>query len=106
VLRAGGERDHAVDVGGEVDEREHLAADGFIADPEDEVVAPLEGFGDVREGEEKGADSLGVHAEEYRAGLLTGGVRRVWLLYFGETLRLRDRRLPCMSFFLLMNSLT
>ena len=49
-------------------EREHLAADGFVADPEDEVVAPLQGFGDVREREEEGAGSLGVHGWEYRRG--------------------------------------
>ena len=60
--------DDAVRVGGEVDECEHLAADGFVTDPEDEVVAPLKGFGDVREREEEGAGSLGVHAEEYRSG--------------------------------------
>jgi hypothetical protein len=33
----------------------------------------------VREGEQESAGSLGVHAEEYRRGVLTGCVRRVAL---------------------------
>jgi hypothetical protein len=45
----------------EIDKGEHLAADGFVAGPEDEVVAPLHGFGDVREGEEIGAEAVGIH---------------------------------------------
>ena len=68
ALGAGGEGDDTVGAGGEIDEREHLAADGFVANPEDEVVAPLEGFGDVREREQEGAGVLGVHAEEYSEG--------------------------------------
>lgn len=91
--------------GGEVEEREHFAADGFVADPEDEVVAPLKGLGDVREGEQEGASALGVHAEEYRRELLTGCVRRFCLLYFGEACRLRARLFLCTRFFLLMNNL-
>lgn len=71
ALGAGGEGDDALGAAGEIDEREHLAADGFVADPEDEVVAPLEGFGDVREREQEGAGELGVHGEEYRRALLT-----------------------------------
>ena len=45
----------------EVDEGEHLAANGFIADPEDEVRAPLHGLGHVGEGEEIGAEAFDVH---------------------------------------------
>ena len=45
----------------EVEEGEHFAADGLVADPKDEVGAPLHGFGDVGEGKEKGAEALGVH---------------------------------------------
>ncbi len=46
----------------EVDEGEHFAADGFVADPEDKVVAPLASFDGVGEGEEEGAEAFGVHA--------------------------------------------
>ena len=45
----------------EVDKREHLAADGFVAYPEDEVVAPLTGFYGVGEGEEEGSEVFDVH---------------------------------------------
>ena len=45
----------------EVDEGEHFAADGLVADPEDKVGAPLHGFDGVREGEEEGAETFGVH---------------------------------------------
>ena len=45
----------------EVHEREHLAADGFVTYPEDEVRSPLHGLDGVREGEEEGADAFGVH---------------------------------------------
>jgi hypothetical protein len=45
----------------EVDEGEHLAADGLVGDPEDEVVAPLARLDGVREGEEIGANAFGVH---------------------------------------------
>ncbi len=45
----------------EVDEGEHFAADGFVADPEDEVVAPVHAFGCVGEGEAEGADLFVVH---------------------------------------------
>ena len=56
---AGGDRGGAGFV--EVEDGEHLAADGFVAGPEDEGGAPLHGFDGVREGEEIGADALGVH---------------------------------------------
>ena len=45
----------------EVDDGEHLAADGLVADPEDEVLSPLHGFSDVGEGEEIGAEAFGIH---------------------------------------------
>jgi hypothetical protein len=66
VVGTGGEGDDAVRARGEVDYGKHFAADGFVADPEEQVIAPLQGFGDVGEREEKGAGSLGIHAEEYR----------------------------------------
>jgi hypothetical protein len=50
----------------QLDHGEHLAADGLVADPEDET-SELLGFADVREGEEIGADAFGVHAGKYRA---------------------------------------
>lgn len=61
ALGGGGEGEDAVFIGCEIEEGEHFAADGFVADPEDEVVAPLEGFDDVGEGEEEGAGGFGVH---------------------------------------------
>jgi hypothetical protein len=71
TLGAGGVGEDAVGEAGagiEVDQGEHLAADGFVADPVDEVVAPLAGLDDVRELEEKGAEAFGVHGNEYRRG--------------------------------------
>ncbi len=68
ALGAGGEGDDGAAVAIEVEEGEHFAADGLIAGPEDEVVAPLGGFDDVREMEEEGAGSFGVHARECSAG--------------------------------------
>lgn len=44
---------------------EHLAADGFVAHPEDET-AELLGFDDVRESEEIGADAFDVHPVSIR----------------------------------------
>ena len=82
-IRPGSEGDEGAAVPIEVEEREHLAADGLVSDPEDKVVAPLLGFDDVREMEEEGAGSLGVHAGECsasRPGLLANGYRRK--LYF------------------------
>ena len=61
VLRAGGI---------EVDEGEHPAADGFVADPEDEVVAELHSLDDVRESEEEGSGALDVHAGSVEGLLL------------------------------------
>ena len=66
ALGAGGEGEEADDVIGgsgvvQVDEGEHLSADGFVADPEDDVVAPLSGFDGVGEGEEEGAEAFGIH---------------------------------------------
>ena len=54
----------------EVEEGEHFPADGLVADPKDEVGAPLHGFGDVREGEEKGAEALGVHGGKVQGSWL------------------------------------
>jgi hypothetical protein len=60
----------------EVDEGEHFAAEGFVADPEDEVGAPLHGFPGVRQGEEVGAEAFGVHGGRLR-GRGRGGKRCV-----------------------------
>lgn len=53
---AGGEGDDGASTSDgvlvEAEDGEHLAADGFVSDPEDEAGSPLEGFGDVGEGEE------------------------------------------------------
>jgi len=48
----------------EVDESEHFSADGFVAYPEDEVVAPLTGFDGVGEGEEEGSEAFGIHGRK------------------------------------------
>jgi hypothetical protein len=48
----------------EVDEGKHLSADGFVAYPEDEVVAPLTGFDGVGESEEEGSEAFGVHGSQ------------------------------------------
>jgi hypothetical protein len=50
----------------EVEKSEHLAADGLVADPEDEVVAPLHGLGYVGQRAKERADALDVHGNEYR----------------------------------------
>ena len=50
----------ALAVAVEIDEGKHFAADGLVTYPEDEVVAPLHGLDDVREGEEIGSDAFGV----------------------------------------------
>jgi hypothetical protein len=52
--------DHRFSVAVEVDESEHLSADGLVSDPEDEVVAPLHGLDCMREGKDVGADTFGV----------------------------------------------
>jgi hypothetical protein len=44
----------------EVDESEHLSADGLVADPEDEVGAPLHSLDRMGEGQDVGADAFGV----------------------------------------------
>jgi hypothetical protein len=83
TLGAGGVGDHRLAVGVEVDEGEHLAADGLVADPEDEVGSPLHGFDGVREGEEIGSDSFGVHAWSFLGyPLPPGGVFCTQVLYF------------------------
>ena len=61
----------------EVDEGEHLSADGFVADPEDEVRAPLHRLHDMGEGEEIGAEARGVHGAEYRAKNRCDGGRSI-----------------------------
>lgn len=48
----------------EVDEGEHFSADGFVAYPEDEIVAPLAGFDSVGEGEEEGSEAFGIHGSK------------------------------------------
>ncbi len=52
----------------EFDHGEHLAAEGFVADPEDKP-AELLGFDHVRKREEEGADAFDVHGEKYRGVL-------------------------------------
>jgi hypothetical protein len=73
TLRAGGVGDDrgcfvslARGIAVQVDEGEHLAADGLVADPEDEVGSPLHGLDGVRETEEIGSDAFGVHAFPFR----------------------------------------
>ena len=53
----------------EVDEGEHLAADGFVTHPEDEVVAPLAGLDGIGEGEEVGPEAFGVHVGSIGDGM-------------------------------------
>lgn len=48
----------------EVDDGEHLASHGLVADPEDEGGAPLHSLDHVGEGEEKGAEAFGIHGCE------------------------------------------
>jgi hypothetical protein len=62
ALRAGAVGDDAVLAGVQVYEAEHFAADGLVADPEDEVVAPLLRLFDVRQLQQEGACGFGVHA--------------------------------------------
>ena len=59
----------------EVDEGEHLAADGLVADPEDKIVAPLHGFNDVGNLKEEGSGFLDVHGGEFSAPFAPGRVR-------------------------------
>ena len=70
----------------EVDEGEHLAANGFVSDPEDEVGSPLHGLGDVREGEQEGAGALGVHGCSIRRA----GVERILTERCPDEQRMRD----------------
>ena len=51
----------------QVEQSEHLAVDGLVADPEDKIIAPLHRLDNVRKGEEKGAKPFSVHGEKYRA---------------------------------------
>jgi hypothetical protein len=67
ALRAGGVADDALGVLVEVEQSEHLAAEGLVAYPEDEVLTPLFGFYDVRQREEVGASAFGVHGGSIRA---------------------------------------
>ena len=60
ALGAGGEGEHGTRRA-EHEDREHFATDGFAGYPENEVVAPLQGFGDVGQSEEKGAGGFGIH---------------------------------------------
>ena len=67
AVGVGGEGEDRAGAGGvgcgivEVEEGEHLAADGLVGCPEDEIVAPLAGLDDVGEGQEVGANLFGVH---------------------------------------------
>jgi hypothetical protein len=66
AFRIGGEGERGFGEAGatgvvEVDEGEHLASDGLVGDPEDEVVAPLTCLDGVGKGEEIGANAFGVH---------------------------------------------
>lgn len=56
-----------VEVRIEGDYGEHLAADGFVADPKDEIVAELDGFDDMRKRAEERTGGRDVHACECRA---------------------------------------
>jgi len=49
----------------QVDKGEHLAADGLVADPEDEVGSPLHGLDGMREGQDIGSNAFGVHAGRF-----------------------------------------
>ena len=69
----------------EIDEGEHFSADGFVAYPEDKVVAPLAGFDGVGEGEEEGSKAFGVHGWSIECCLVMGLLcrRSGWLLRGG-----------------------
>lgn len=45
----------------EIGEDEHLSAETFIANPEDEVGTPLHRLDDVRQGQQSSANLFGVH---------------------------------------------
>ena len=57
---AGGVGDDRFSVSLQIDQGEHFSADGFVADPEDEVGSPLHGLDGVGKGEDVGADAFGV----------------------------------------------
>jgi hypothetical protein len=73
ALGVGGEHEVGAGEAGagvvEVDEGEHLAADGLVGDPEDEVIAPLTCLDGVRESEEVGANAFGVHCWSFPRGV-------------------------------------
>ena len=48
-------------IASQIYQREHLATDGFIANPEDEVRSPLHGLDSMRERQQISSDSFGVH---------------------------------------------
>jgi len=50
----------------EVGHAEHFSADVAVAYPVDEVMAPVEGLGDVGEGEAEVADAFVVHGDRLR----------------------------------------
>ena len=64
TFRAGTVGDDAVVATIEIQDTEHLAADGLVADPEDDVVAPLHGRNDVRESQQQGAHAICIHARQ------------------------------------------
>ena len=48
----------------QVDEREHLATDGLVPGPVDEVRAPLHRLGDVRQCEQIRAQAFSIHGDK------------------------------------------
>lgn len=78
-IGTGGEGDDGASVSIEVDEREHLSADGLVSYPKDEVGTPLHGLDDMGEGQEKSAEAFGVHAGECSAA----AVRESYFFRFG-----------------------
>lgn len=76
AVGGGGEGEDGAGVVVEVGEGEHFAAEGLVADPEDEVVAPLHGFFDVGEGEEIAAEEFGIHDGDRIAQIEERGFHR------------------------------
>ena len=66
TLRPGRKRHHPpVGVEIQVDQGKHLASNGLVPDPEDEIVAPLRCLFDEWEFAEEVASTFGVHGENY-----------------------------------------
>ena len=76
ALRARCIGDNRFVVAAEVDEDEHLAAESFVTEPEDEVVSPLHRLGYMGKCEEESAGSLDVHDESIgRKGVQSAGLQ-------------------------------